>query len=71
MCVIQTEPSGRFATTGKEAFGFLTVEVLHLNSDEVSAILGSSIVTAHLARAVRLRGMMKMCQAANCLKQLL
>lgn len=68
--MIQTEPSGSFATTGKEAFGFLTVEVLHLNS-EVSAILGSSIVTAHLARAVRLRGMMKMCQAANCLKQLL
>lgn len=54
-----------------DGFVFLTAGVLHLNSGEVSAILGSSIITAHIPGAVRWHGIMKMCQAANCLKQLL
>lgn len=51
--------------------GFFTFRVLHLNFNEVSAILGTSVITACITRAARQRGIVQMCQAANCLKQLL
>lgn len=62
--MIHTEPSASPLMILR-SFSFVMIGVLHLNS-EVSAILGSSIIT----RAERYE-IMKMGQTANCLKQLL